>query len=178
MEHSNDSIVPESNDLIEQVAIEIAQSQAATASFDAAAADVLGLNQTDLQCLGRLYAAGAMTAGALARACGLSPGAMTTAVDRLERAGYVRRVRGEVDRRRITVQVTSEALELMERIWGPIAVQGKAQLAEFSPDQLAFLVGFLRRGRELQEREAIRIRQMIGSPGNSEGASQPITGTR
>jgi hypothetical protein len=74
--------------------------------------------------------------------------------------------------------VTSEALELMERIWGPIAVQGKAQLAEFSPDQLAFLVGFLRRGRELQEREAIRIRQMIGSPGNSEGASQPITGTR
>jgi DNA-binding MarR family transcriptional regulator len=70
-----------------------------------------------------------------------------------------------MDRRRVTVEVTSEALELMERIWGPIAVQGKAQLAEYSPDQLAFLISFLRRGRELQEREASRISQMNVSAG-------------
>jgi DNA-binding MarR family transcriptional regulator len=159
---SNDRSIPASNDLIEEVATEIALSQAATASFDAAAAEVLGLNQTDLRCLGRLHNAGPMTAGALARACGLSPGAMTTAVDRLERAGYVRRVRSETDRRRVSVEVTSQALELMEAIWGPIAFEGKAQLAEFNGDQLAFLVGFLRHGRELQEREAARVRQMTG----------------
>jgi DNA-binding MarR family transcriptional regulator len=103
---------------------------------------------------------------------------MTTAIDRLERSGYVRRVRGETDRRRVTVEVTAQALEIMEAIWAPIAVQGKAQLAEFSAEQLAFLVGFLRHGRELQQREAVRVHQMAapssapGLPNNSGDKTQ------
>jgi DNA-binding MarR family transcriptional regulator len=85
---------------------------------------------------------------------------MTTALDRLTGAGYIRRVRDEDDRRRVTVEVTENALELMGEIWDPVATQGKAQLAELSADQLAFLLDFLRSGRELQEREAARIRQL------------------
>lgn len=165
MGQSNARIVPTSNDLIGEVATEIALSQAATAEFDSTAADVLGVNATDLRCLGRLIAAGSMTAGNLARTCQLSPGAMTTALDRLERAGYARRVHGQADRRQITVEVTANGLGLMKEIWGPMADAGKAQLAEYNAEQLAFLVDFLRRGRELQEREAARVRQMAVSSG-------------
>ena len=144
------------------MALEIARSQASTAAVDAAAAEVLGVNPTDLRCLGRLHAAGSMTAGALAKTCGLSKGAMTTALDRLEGMGYVRRVRREADRRRVTVEVMEKASDLMAAIWGPIAVAGKAQLAGYTAEQMEFLADFLRLGRELQEREAERVRRLAG----------------
>ena len=60
--------------------------------------------------------------------------------------------------------VTPHALELMEAIWGPIARAGMAQLAELSDEQLTFLLDFLRRGRELQETHAGRVRTMAKSP--------------
>ena len=74
-----------SNDLVETVARAIARAQAATATVDAAAATVFGVNPTDLRCLGVLYDAGPMTAGELARRCVLSKGAMTTALDPVHR---------------------------------------------------------------------------------------------
>jgi DNA-binding MarR family transcriptional regulator len=146
---------------MERVAAAIALLQRATGAVDGAAGALLGLNPTDLRCLGQIYARGPSTAGALAAACGLSRGAMTTALDRLERAGYARRVRSEVDRRQVVVEVTPQALQLMEAIWGPIARAGMAQLAELSDQQLSFLLDFLRRGRELQETEAGRVRAMV-----------------
>ena len=143
-----------------QVATEIALLQNASAAVDAAAAEALGLNPTDLRCMGRLYMAGRSTAGELAQACGLSRGAMTVALDRLERAGYVRRLRGEVDRRRVMVEVTPRARGLTEAIWEPIGSEGTALLARMTDDELTFLLDFLRRGRELQEKHARRIAAM------------------
>jgi DNA-binding MarR family transcriptional regulator len=163
VEQYDSKIIPESNDLVDRVAAEIALFQNATGAVDEAAGAVLGLNPTDLRCLGRLYARGPSTAGELATACGLSRGAMTTALDRLDRAGYARRVRSEIDRRQVVVEVTPRALELMEAIWGPIARAGMAQLAEFSDEQLSFLLDFLRQGRELQESQAGRVRAMAES---------------
>jgi DNA-binding MarR family transcriptional regulator len=160
VEQYDHQIIRGSNDLAEQVATEIALFQNATGAVDMAAGAVLCLNPTDLRCLGRLYARGPSTAGELATACGLSRGAMTTALDRLEHAAYAKRVRGETDRRKVVVEVTPRALERMESIWGPIARAGMSQLAEFSDGQLSFLLDFLRRGRELQESQARRIRAM------------------
>ena len=59
-----------------------------------------------------------MTAGELDRESELSTGAITTLLDRLERAGYVRRVRDDVDRRRILVELTDEARHRAWEIWG------------------------------------------------------------
>lgn len=155
------------NDLLKQVSAEIALFQSATSAVDSAAADALGLNPTDLRCLGRLYARGPSTAGGLAAAAGVSRGAMTTALDRLETAGYVRRLRGDGDRRQVMVEITPRALELMAAIWGPIAEEGSTQLAELSPDNLNVLLEFLVRGRKLQETHAERIRR-IGRAGRPE----------
>ncbi len=147
--------------LVNDVAREIALSQTATAAVDEAAAAILGLNPTDLRALGRLHAAGPMTAGQLARHVGLSKGAMTAALDRLERSGYVGRERRDEDRRLVTVEVTDHARELMNEIWGPLGSEGVEQLRGFTSDQLELLLDFLRRSRELQERHAGRIRAMV-----------------
>src|SRR5690242_10555456 len=58
-----------------------------------AAADRIGINATDLNCLNILSFSGHMTAGELARATGLTTASITGVVDRLEQAGYVRRER-------------------------------------------------------------------------------------
>src|SRR3970040_2178274 len=60
---------------------------------------LVGLNSTDLECLDLLDMAGATTAGRLAQHAGLTTGAMTAVIDRLERAGVVRRLRDPEDRR-------------------------------------------------------------------------------
>src|SRR5262244_3564242 len=70
-----------------------------------AAADRIGINATDLNCLNILSFSGHMTAGELARATGLTTASITGVIDRLEEAGFVTRERDPRDRRRVVVQV-------------------------------------------------------------------------
>src|SRR5882762_8719381 len=75
-------------------------------AFDNLAAQRLGVNLTDLHCLNVIERRGSVTAGELAADAGLTSGAITGVVDRLERAGYARRERDPDDRRRVGVAVT------------------------------------------------------------------------
>src|SRR5687768_7436133 len=71
-----------------------------------AAADLVGMNQTDWDCLDVLDWTGPITAGDLAKRVGLTSGAITGVLDRLEKAGLARRVADPGDRRRVIVEVT------------------------------------------------------------------------
>ena len=71
--------------------------------FHEAVAQRLGLSAADHRALGVVSRAGSVTAGELAQRTGLSPGAVTGLVDRLEAAGHVRRTRDPADRRRVVV---------------------------------------------------------------------------
>ena len=62
-----------------------------TVAFDEALAEHLGLNPTDLRCLELVIADPGMTPSRLAELAGITSGAVTGVVDRLERAGYVTR---------------------------------------------------------------------------------------
>lgn len=74
--------------------------------FHAAVAAHAGINITDVTCLGVLDKNGPLTPGELAQHAGLTRGgAITTAIDRLERAGFVRRSRDNADRRKVTVEL-------------------------------------------------------------------------
>src|SRR5919204_5347290 len=75
-------------------------------AFDNLAAEVLGVNRTDLHCLNAIENADGLTAGELATETGLTSGAVTGVIDRLERAGYARRVPDPTDRRRVKLDVT------------------------------------------------------------------------
>ena len=143
---------------VAEVAYEVAEFQSAVDVVDEAAAERLGVNRTDLRVLGMLVRRGPMTAGQLAQACGLSRGAMTTAIDRLDRAGYARRVRDLRDRRSVRVKITPRARRLCTELYGPISDAGMARLRRYSDEELALLRDFLRAGRRLQEEHAARIR--------------------
>jgi DNA-binding MarR family transcriptional regulator len=144
--------------LLDEVSREVAEFQSAADLVDEAASARLGINRTDLRCLGLLFVRGALTAGQLAQASGLSPGATTTALDRLERAGYARRVRDPADRRGILVELTLEARRLIEEIYGPIGRAGRTRLSRYTDEELVLLRDFLREGRALQVEHAALIR--------------------
>ena len=100
------------NELILELVAAVRASQTATEMLDSAIADYLGVNDTDFRCLDILDQEGAMTAGHLAQRARLSPGAMTTLLDRLERKGLARRVRDDADRRKVIVEVTPMLQEM------------------------------------------------------------------
>ena len=77
--------------------------RAANDIADQAVADYLGINRTDARCLDIIERLGGVTAGRLARESGLSTGAVTTVLDRLERSGLARRTSDPGDRRRVLV---------------------------------------------------------------------------
>jgi DNA-binding MarR family transcriptional regulator len=113
--------------------------------FNQEVADRLGVGTTDMQVVGHIQReGGAMTPGRLAELTGLSTGTITGLIDRLEKAGYVRRERDPNDRRRVLLHV--DEARLQQEIAPLYAAQG-ALLAEvvdrFSPAEQATIAAFL-----------------------------------
>ena len=132
--------------------------QTAVDNFDQAVADHVGINRTDARCLDLVDQAGGMTAGELARAAGLTSGAVTAVVDRLESAGFARRVPDPTDRRRVRVEVTDKLWETHGPLLGPMLEEGQALRDDFTDEELARFTEFLQRVIELQARHTERVR--------------------
>jgi DNA-binding MarR family transcriptional regulator len=127
-------------------------------AFDKLAAARLGISVTDLHCLNIVESRKGLTAGELATESGLTTGAVTAVIDRLERAGFARRVRDEQDRRKVNVEVTPAFYERAGEIWGPIAAEWQQAIADrFTIDQLETIVAFLTEVEALGERHAARL---------------------
>jgi DNA-binding MarR family transcriptional regulator len=149
------------DELISAIGAQVQAFQDATDQMDEAVARRLRLNRTDLRCLSVLSQSGAMTAGALAEAAGLTRGAMTTALDRLEAAGQARRVWDQADRRTLRVEMTGAAQQAAAALYGPLAKAGAEMLRKYSIAELAAVRRYLEEGAELQRVHARRIRQGI-----------------
>jgi DNA-binding MarR family transcriptional regulator len=129
-------------------------------AFDSLAAERLGVSETDLRCLNILENSGRLSAGELATQSGLTGGAITGVIDRLERAGYARRVSDPSDRRRVWVEVTPAFYRCAERIWGPLAADWHATLSSrFTVDELGRITAFLRATNEVGRRHLDRLRK-------------------
>ena len=130
-------------------------------AFDNLAAERLGLNRTDLHAINTIENSGGLTAGELAAATGLTTGAVTGVIDRLERAGYARRVPDPADRRRVRVEVTPKFYARADKIWGPMAADWTSRLGRrFSAEELERVTEFLRSTNELSREHIERLREM------------------
>ncbi|MFK4225636.1 MarR family winged helix-turn-helix transcriptional regulator [Streptomyces sp. NPDC019890] len=107
-----------------------------------AAADTLGQNPTDVYALNALELAGPLTTGALAERIGLSQSATTRLVDRLERAGRVRRGPDAADRRRVVVEAVPLTREQDEAAFGAARSRMAEVFEGFSPDELRVLLRY------------------------------------
>jgi hypothetical protein len=106
--------------------------------FHQAIADRLGLSAADHKALNIITRAVSLTAGELAQQTGLSPGAATGLIDRLEAAGCVERSRDPADRRRVVVRPIAGAgpdSSDLGRIFQDLSVAMWGVLAQFDLEQ-------------------------------------------
>jgi DNA-binding MarR family transcriptional regulator len=146
--------------LLSELFAEVRAGQNAVDAMDDAAAGYLGINRTDFRCLDVIDRSGRMTPGELATESGLTTGAITAVLDRLERGGFVRRTRDDEDRRRIFVELTPEAHARTGELYAPIAANARTMMADLTDDQLEQFIGILRAGREVNRAQAARVRAM------------------
>lgn len=130
-----------------------------TVLFHSVVAEQIGLNATEWKCLDILELRGSLMAGELAELTGLTTGAITGLIDRLEQSGFVRRERDPHDRRKVIVQPTGEHKQGMTQVFDSL-MQRYAELFEAYNDQeLAFILDYLIRSNGVMAAEAAKLRQ-------------------
>jgi DNA-binding MarR family transcriptional regulator len=128
----------------------------------------LGLSESDIDALELLIDTGAATAGKLSEVMGLTTGAVTRVVDRLEQAGYVRRVTDPADRRRVVIEVVPERVATIESLLDSLERAAADEVDRYTPEQLATISDFLSRMADLTQSESARLRTLT-----ADDASEP-----
>ena len=135
------------------------------AIFGQTVANTVGISGSDLECLDFLNLEGRVTAGRLAEVTGLTTGAITGVVDRLEKAGLVRRERDPDDRRKVFIATVPENVARVGRFYENMQ-KGMVKLWEtYSDAELRLLVGFATRGYETLLAATEELKSMVETPG-------------
>ncbi|MEU6157901.1 MarR family transcriptional regulator [Streptomyces sp. NPDC047130] len=121
----------------------------------------LGLNVTDLTCLGHIIGAGTrhLAAGDLAERANITTGAVTGVLNRLERAGYVHRQPDPHDRRRVRVALDASAAARVFAVYGPHYERLGALFADYTADETAVLADWFVRAHAAMQDSLDEIRE-------------------
>ncbi|MCK1511182.1 MarR family transcriptional regulator [Bradyrhizobium sp. 190] len=132
--------------------------------FGQTVANTVGISGSDLECLDFLNLEGRVTAGRLAEVTGLTTGAITGVVDRLEKAGMVRRERDPDDRRKVFIATIPENVVRVGRFYEHMQ-RGMVKLWEtYSDAELRLLVGFATKGYETLLAATEELKSMVDAP--------------
>jgi DNA-binding MarR family transcriptional regulator len=147
-------------EIIQAIVEKFREMSTETIMFHQAVADVLGLHITDHKCLDLIHRFGAMPAGRLGELTGLTTGAVTGIIDRVEKAGYVRRTNDPKDRRRTIVEpIRNRKLERkIEMIFMPLHERMHKLLSSYSESELAFLLNATTEFIEQTREESKKLR--------------------
>ena len=138
-----------------ELVVQIRRFIAGTIIFNQKVAERVGLHLTDMQCINLLELLGTVTPGTLAECTGLTTGGVTVMLDRLEKAGFVKRERNPDDRRSVLVRVNPRKLQKIHALYAGINQQFEASLSEITEADLQSVVNFFSRVNTIR-----RARQM------------------
>ena len=150
----------ERKETIQAIVEKFKEMSTETIMFHQAVADVLALHITDHKCLDLLHRFGAMPAGRLGELTGLTTGAVTGIIDRLEEGGYVKRTNDPKDRRRTIVEpIRNKKLDRkIEMIFMPLHQRMHKVLSSYTGNELAFLLDVTTQFIEQTREESKRLR--------------------
>ena len=143
--------------------------------FSQAVADYAGVSSSDLECLDFLNLEGRATAGRLAEVTGLTTGAITGVVDRLEKAGFVRRERDDNDRRKVFIALIPENIARIGALYEHMQRAMLKNWEAYSDNDLRLLLRFATQGYETMLRAAEELKAVIAKApaAKSEAARKP-----
>ena len=132
----------------DKIVLEIRKFIASAIFFNAQAAEKVGLSLTDMQMIHVLQLYGPATPGRLAKWSGLSTGGVTVALDRLQKAGYVRREPNPADRRSLIVTLVPVRNRKLSSIYGEVESETRRLLATLPSSDLEAVNRFFETLRE------------------------------
>lgn len=149
----------ERQELLEELNVACQEASSRSVFMSHAIADEFKLNATDFECLDALRFYGReVTAGQLAQATGLTTGAITGIIDRLEKAGFVTREQDENDRRRVNIGVIEIATHKIFDVYGPLCEAFQELTKGYNEQELRLLIDFTKRSTDMLQTETKRIR--------------------
>ena len=132
-----------------------------TIIFHQHVAKSLGLNITDHKCLDIVLGMGKVTAGQLAELTGLTTGAITNVLNRLEKAGFIRRAKDPNDKRIVYVEPVYDALTPLFEVFAPLAEAMTDLHAKYSEEQLHLLLDYIERSKHLLIHQRNRLQKNV-----------------
>lgn len=133
--------------------------------LDQVAADRYGLNRTDMRGLDLVGRSGPIAPTELAQLLGFTTGGITTVIDRLERAGYVRRRPDPKDRRRLVIEATAQTTQRDGEVFGALIGTMEDALSSYSDADLAVISTFLDTAREVTAAYASALQRQVETTG-------------
>lgn len=128
-----------------------------TLLFQSHAAMRIGLNPTDGECLDFLMEKKSTTAGELARLTGLTTGAITSVIDRLEKSGFVKREKDALDRRKVIVRYLPGKEKEAAIVYGELAKDVIKLLGNYNKEELELLGEFTQTLLEIYRNHTAKI---------------------
>ncbi|MBR1232258.1 MarR family transcriptional regulator [Bradyrhizobium sp. AUGA SZCCT0177] len=140
------------------------RSSAQGVIFGQTVANVAGISGSDLECLDFLNLEGRVTAGRLAEVTGLTTGAITGVVDRLEKAGFVRRERDAADRRKVFIATVPDNVAQIGRFYVPMQQAMHKLWSSYSEAELQLLLRFASESYKSVLEATEALKGLIDSP--------------
>jgi len=156
--------------LLQELEHAMRRSSALGVIFGQTVASQAGVSSSDLECLDFLNLEGRVTAGRLAEVTGLTTGAITGVVDRLEKAGFARRARDESDRRKVFIELVPENIAKIGRFYEHLQRSMQQVWSTYSDAELKLLLRFTTQGAETMLGAVEHLKAMMASS-NGEAAS-------
>jgi len=150
--------------LLQELEEAMRRSSAQGVLFGQTVANVAGISGSDLECLDFLNLEGRVTAGRLAEVTGLTTGAITGVVDRLEKAGFVRRERDETDRRKVFIVTMPENVAKIGRYYVPMQQSMQKLWNTYSDAELQLLLRFASEGYKAVLEATEALKGLIDAP--------------
>jgi DNA-binding MarR family transcriptional regulator len=161
MDQDNESSSQISPALSRRLINAVRASQTADDLFDETVVEFLGISRSDGRCLDIVDRLGRCTAGRLAAESGLTTGAVTALVDRMERAGYLVRSRDTEDRRKVWIEVTERTRELNRLLWGHLRLALRPLFERFTLEQIAAIVDYMEVGAYINRQRTALLQEHV-----------------
>jgi DNA-binding MarR family transcriptional regulator len=146
-------------DLVKQVSMGAREYGISTVLFRHAVGEILGVNVTDMECLALIFFKGLATPSELARYTGLTSGATTVMLDRLEKARLIERQPNSQDRRGTLIVLTNERIEEVGAMFASAREAVDRLTSSYSESELESIADYFRRLVIVWEEEREKLRQ-------------------
>ncbi len=160
-------------ELLETVIQSTYASSSAAVFFHTAVAEQIGLGATEEKTLLLLSGQGPLTAGEIARQTGLTTGSVTSLIDRMEKKGFVQRIRDTKDRRQVIVQVNEARLAELNEVFGSLQAIFDDLYDTYDNEQLITIIDYLQRTTRRSEEAVAKLKQAAETRSANEETHKP-----